>query len=447
MQLEGRTAVVVGLARSGISAARLLLGRGARVLGTDSAPRERLSADALSLESAGVSLFLGGHGAVPWDSADLVVVSPGVPSLPAFDAVSRTGREVIGEMELSSRFVSAPIALIGGTNGKSTTTALAGEMLTQAGLRTFVGGNFGAPLSEAVSQEWDVLVLEVSSFQSERVPTLHARVFALLNITDDHLDRYPSLQEYARAKGNPFERMTADDFAVIPTGNARVAREAARGSARVVTFSASDPDASVAIVRDEIVDHASGASYPLALLRLSGMHNVENACAAVAVASRLGAGREAIASALGRFSGLSHRTVLVAEIEGVRYYDDSKGTNVGASVAALRGLKEPKAILIAGGRDKLGAYDALVEALQAKGRALVVIGEAAERIAQAAAGVLPIVHAPTMAAAVRAARTLAVAGDAVLLSPACSSFDMFRDYKDRGNAFVRAVREMEEARS
>jgi UDP-N-acetylmuramoylalanine--D-glutamate ligase len=447
MQVEGQTAVVVGLARSGIAAARLLLSRGARVIGTDSAPRQRLSAEALSLQEAGVSLCVGGHGDVPWDSADLVVVSPGVPRLPALDAVAASGREVIGEMELASRFVAAPIALIGGTNGKSTTTALVGEMLGQTGLRTFVGGNFGAPLSEAAHARWDVLVLEISSFQAERVPTLHARAFALLNITDDHLDRYAGLDEYADAKGNPFERMTAADFAVIPEGDAQVARQVARGGARIVTFSAKDPHAAVALVGREIVDRASGRSYPLDLLRLKGTHNVENVCAAIAVASGLGAGREAIATALGRFTGLSHRTVLVAEIAGVRYYDDSKGTNVGASVAALRGLGEPKAILIAGGRDKLGRYDPLIEALREKGRALVVIGEAAERIAQAATGVLPIVHAPSMAAAVSAAHELALRGDAVLLSPACSSFDMFHDYKDRGDAFVRAVREMEEARS
>jgi UDP-N-acetylmuramoylalanine--D-glutamate ligase len=350
---------------------------------------------------------------------------------------------VIGELELASRFVAAPVVLVGGTNGKSTTTALTGAMLERAGMRTFVGGNFGTPLAEAVGGAWDALVLEISSFQAERVPTLHARAHALLNITDDHLDRYPSFQAYADAKGNPFARMTAEDVAVIPFGDAIVAQQAARGGARPVTFSAEDPRADVAPAGGVIVDRAGGGRYPLDRLRISGAHNVANACASIALAAAMGAPPEAIAAALEGFEGLPHRTVLIAEIDGVRYYDDSKGTNVGATVAALSGLREPRAVLIAGGRDKLGDYGPLVGALRDKGRALVVIGEAADRIAAAAEGALPraaIERAASMDEAVARARALATRGDAVLLSPACSSFDMFRDYKDRGDAFVRAVR-------
>ncbi|HTN86748.1 MAG TPA: UDP-N-acetylmuramoyl-L-alanine--D-glutamate ligase [Sorangium sp.] len=435
--------IVVGLGRSGVAAARLLIERGARVIANDGAPRERLSAAAASLESEGAALAVGGHDPALFEGADLVVVSPGVPSFPALDAFERSGREVIGELELASRFVSAPIALIGGTNGKSTTTALTGAMLERAGLRTFVGGNFGTPLAEVVGEAWDVLVLEISSFQAERVPTLHARAHALLNITDDHLDRYPSFAAYADAKGNPFERMTPDDVAVVPLGDALVARQAARGRARVVTFSASDARADVAVAGGAIVDRVAGASYPLERVRLTGAHNLANACASVALAAALGAPAGAIAEALARFEGLAHRTALVADVDGVRYYDDSKGTNVGASVAALSGLREEKAVLIAGGRDKLGDYAPLVAALRDRGRALVVLGEAADRIAAAASGVLPIARAASMDEAVVAARSLARPGDAVLLSPACSSFDMFRDYKDRGDAFVRAVRELQ----
>jgi UDP-N-acetylmuramoylalanine--D-glutamate ligase len=450
MDLAGKTAIVVGLGRSGVAAARLLLARGARVVGSDAAPRERLSTEALALEAAGAALRVGGHDPDAFARADLVVVSPGVPSFELLERVERAGREVIGEIELASRFVSAPIALVGGTNGKSTTTALLGEMLTADGRATFVGGNFGTPLAEVVDRPWDALVIEISSFQAERVPTLHARVHALLNITDDHLDRYPSFDAYARAKGNPFERMTPEDVAVVPLGDPRVALQAARGRARVVTFSA-QRGADVSPEGDAIVDRASGARYVLARVRIKGAHNVANACAAIACASALGARPDAIASALASFEGLGHRTVLVGELDGVRFYDDSKGTNVGASVAALRGLGEPRAVLIAGGRDKLGAYGPLVEALREKGRALVVIGEAAERIAAAAAGVLPIERAASMQDAVERARALARPGDAVLLSPACSSFDMFRDYKDRGDRFVEAVRALvdrrEEARS
>ncbi len=444
MLLADRSVVVVGLGRSGIAAARLCLDKGARVTLNDAASRERLSKEALALEAEGVRVLAGGHPDNLFDGIDLCVISPGVPSFPALEAFERSGGEVIGEMELASRFVSAPIALIGGTNGKSTTTALVHAMLEASGQTSFIGGNFGVPLAEVVGTDFMSLVLEISSFQAERVPTLRARVHVLLNITDDHLDRYPDFAAYAHAKGNPFERMTAEDTAVIPLGDDIVKKQADRGPARQVTFSESDASAMVARDGDAIVDRVTGARYPLALLRIKGTHNIANACAAIAAATAMGATEEGITRALGRFEGLGHRTVLVGEVAGVRYYDDSKGTNVGASVAALRGLEEPKAVLIAGGRDKLGDYGPLIAALRDRGRALVVIGEAADRIASAATGSVPTHRANSMLEAVQIARSLAQAGDAVLLSPACSSFDMFRDYKDRGDSFVRAVREMPE---
>ncbi|MBK9258894.1 MAG: UDP-N-acetylmuramoyl-L-alanine--D-glutamate ligase [Polyangiaceae bacterium] len=445
--LTDRSVLVVGLGRSGIAAARLCLIKGARVTLNDTAPRERLSAEALALEADGARIVAGGHPNSMLDGVDLVVVSPGVPLIPTVEAWERAGGEVIGELELASRFVSAPIALIGGTNGKSTTTALVHAMLEASGQNAFIGGNFGVPLSEVVGTDFDALVLEISSFQAERVPTLRARVHVLLNITDDHLDRYASFAAYAHAKGNPFEHMTAEDTAVVPFGDAIVKQQADRGPARQVTFSEVDASAMVARDGDAIVDRIRGTRYPLSLLRIKGTHNIANACAAIAAAAAMGATDEGITRGLARFEGLGHRTVLVGEVGGVRYYDDSKGTNVGASVAALRGLEESKAVLIAGGRDKLGDYRPLVEALRDRGRALVVIGEAADRIAAAAEGFVPTHRANSMPDAVRIARSLAQAGDAVLLSPACSSFDMFRDYKDRGDSFVRAVREMQEVRS
>jgi len=447
MDLAGKTAAVVGLGRSGVAAAGLLLARGARVIGTDAAPRASASAAALALEGKGATLALGGHPDEVFAGADLVVVSPGVPSFPALEAFERSGREVIGELELASRLYDGAIVLVGGTNGKSTTTALVGAMLEAAGRRTFVGGNFGVPPAEVVGQPFEVWVLEISSFQAERVPTLHARAHALLNVTDDHLDRYPDFAAYARAKGNPFEHMTPDDVAVIPRGDATCARQAARGRARVVTFGTSpdDREADVAQVGPELVHRPLGYAFPREILRLAGAHNVANACAAIAVAASQGAPRDAIERALGGFTGLGHRTALVAEVGGVRYYDDSKGTNVGASVAALRGLAEARAVLIAGGRDKLGDYAPLVDALRDRGRALVVLGEAADRIAAAAAGVLPVARAGSMDEAVHLARELARPGDAVLLSPACSSFDMFRSYAHRGDVFVRAVKDQEAA--
>ena len=442
MDVRGKSVVVVGLGRSGVAAASLLLARGAHVVGVDASPREKVAAATIALEARGARLSLGGHDPAVFAAADLVVISPGVPSFPELEAFEKSGREVIGEMELASRFVDAPIVLIGGTNGKSTTTALTFAILEAAGKRTFIGGNFGTPLSEVTGEPWDVIVLEISSFQAERVPTLHARAHALLNITDDHLDRYASFEAYADAKGNPFARMTAEDEAILPLGDALVARQAARGAARVITFSADDAAADIAARGGAIEHRPRGWAFPLALLRIAGAHNVANACAAIGVAAALGAGEGAVAAALASFTGLDHRTVLAGEIDGVRYYDDSKGTNVGAAVAALRGLAEPRGVLIAGGRDKLGAYEPLCDALRDRGRALVLIGEAADRIESAARGILPIARAGTMREAVTAARELARKGDAVLLSPACSSFDMFRDYKERGDVFTQVVRDL-----
>jgi UDP-N-acetylmuramoylalanine--D-glutamate ligase len=441
MNVKDMNAVVVGLGRSGLSALTLLRDRGARVTGTDAASTPELEGRVAPFREAGVAVVTGGYDEAALAEADLVVVSPGVPDFPALAHAERSGREVIGELELASRFVEAPIVLIGGTNGKSTTTALTAEMFRAQGKRTFVGGNFGIPLAEAVGVSYDVCVVEISSFQAERLPTLRARAHALLNITDDHLDRYVDFTAYARAKGNPFERMTTDDVAVVPWGDELVLAQAKRGRAQIVTFD-TQGRADVTLLDEAIVDRRSGLRFPLASLRISGLHNIANACASVGVATALGVDARAIERAFGDFVGLEHRTALVADHLGVRWYDDSKGTNVGATVAALSGLREAKAVLIAGGRDKLGSYEPLIQSLRDRGRGLVVIGEAAERIASAAEGVVPILRAESMREAVRAAGTLARPGDAVLLSPACSSFDMFRDYKDRGDRFVVAVKEL-----
>jgi UDP-N-acetylmuramoylalanine--D-glutamate ligase len=446
MKLRGKKVVVVGLGESGVAAALLCVAEGAVVTGTDAAPEARLPPVTRELAGKGVTLSVGGHDPAVFAGADVVVVSPGVPSFPALDEAARAGAVVVGELELAARFAKAPIVAIGGTNGKSTTTALTQKMLTADGKKAFIGANFGVPLSRAVLEPFDVLVLEVSSFQLERAPTFHPRVGALLNVTEDHLDRYPSFSAYAAAKGNMFVNQTENDVAVVPQGDVVVSREARRGDGRIVTFGPGG-DVAVDAAAGRVVDRLRDQTYPLATVRLTGAHNLLNACAAIACASELGAKKEAIAAALERFEGLSHRTVLVGTVNGVRYYDDSKGTNVGAAVAALRGLAESKVVLIAGGRDKLGAYDPLVQELAHKGRGLVLIGEAADRIARAARGAVETVRARSMDEAVRAAAALAKPGDAVLLSPACSSFDMFRDYKERGDTFARAVGELQGGKS
>jgi len=423
-----------------MAAAALCALHGADVRGLDEKPREQLCDQQRELEQLKIEL-INELSSESLAGCDLVVVSPGVPRHPVLDELEQGGAELVGELELASRFLRAPVVLIGGTNGKSTVTALVGAMLERAGKKVFVGGNYGVPLCEAVAAQPDVCVVEISSFQAERVPTLRARVHALLNVSDDHLDRYDDFDDYARAKGNPFVNMTSEDVAVIPLGDAECAKQAARGAARRVTFSSAG-DADVMVAGDAIVDRCSGERYSRASLRLRGRHNLANACAAIAIASAVGAKPDAIREGLADFGGLPHRSELVADIAGVRFYDDSKATNVGAAVAALAGLEEPRAVLIAGGRDKHGSYEPLVDTLRTRGRAVVLIGEAAARIEQAVGDAAPVLHATTMDDAVRVAAAQAERGDAVLLSPACSSFDMFSSFSARGEAFATAVKSL-----
>jgi UDP-N-acetylmuramoylalanine--D-glutamate ligase len=445
-ELSAKRVVVVGLGASGVAAARLCLRRGARVTATDGKAREALSAEARALEGQGATLAVGGHGGAGFDRADLVVVSPGVPPLPEVAAAEAKGALVWGEVELAVRSMAhaAPVVAIGGTNGKSTTTSLVGELLAGHGMAAFVGGNLGEPLADHADERFDAVVLEVSSFQMERVDAFRPKVSALLNVTDDHLDRYASFDDYARAKGNAFQRQTAEDTAVVPAGDITCLREAKRGRGAIVTFG---PGGDLDVTGDAVVDRRSGERYDRDAFGLTGGHNALNVAASIACVTPFGVAPDTIRRVLRDFRGLPHRTALVASVRGVLFYDDSKGTNVGAAVTALEGLREPGAVLIAGGRDKGGSYGPLVDALVKKGRAAVLLGEAADAIAAAiasAAGTrLPVRRVASMDEAVRVAASLALPGDAVLLSPACSSFDMFRDYKHRGDEFVRAVRVLE----
>jgi UDP-N-acetylmuramoylalanine--D-glutamate ligase len=442
-ELSGKQVVVVGLGASGVAAARLCLRLGATVVATDEKPREALSDGALALESSGATIAAGGHAEARIDEADVLVVSPGVPPLRAIEAAAQRGVPVWGEVELAVRSMAhpAPVVAIGGTNGKSTTTALAGAFLEAHGLRAFVGGNLGEPLADHTLERFDAVVLEVSSFQMERVDRFRPHVCALLNVTPDHLDRYASLGHYVRAKGNAFVRQGEDDWAVVPEGDEVCSSEAKRGCATVVTFG---PGGTVDVAADAVIDHRTGDRFERARIALTGGHNALNVAAAIACVRPFGVAPGTIRAVLERFQGLPHRTSLVAEVRGVRFYDDSKGTNVGAAVTALEGLVESRAVLIAGGRDKGGSYAPLAAALARKGRAAVLIGEAADAIARAVGESVPVRRAPSMAEAVRLGASLALEGDAVLLSPACSSFDMFRDYKHRGEEFVRAVRALKE---
>ena len=453
MAVRDKRAVVIGLGLSGIAACRLLASRGAKVTGTDSMKPESASDDVKALEAEGVSLALGNHASARLKEADLIVISPGVPSFAELEEAGCAGVPIWGEVELAVRAVNESadaagrkrprLVAIGGTNGKSTVTSLIGAILERAGVRAFVGGNLGEPLAAHADEPFDAVILEVSSFQMERVDAFHPEISVLLNVTPDHLDRYPDALAYAKAKGNSFLRQTATDLAIVPFDDAACMAQARRGDARVVTFG---PGGAVDVHADAIVDHRSRVSYPRYRLGLQGGHNALNAAAAVAAIGPFGLDPFVVEEVLAGFRGLPHRMAFVRELDGVHYYDDSKGTNVGASVTAVSGIIEPKVVLIAGGRDKGGSYEPLAQALREKGRALVLLGEASDLIARAMrecpGDVIPVRRAASMEEAVRLASELATPGDAVLLSPACSSFDMFRDYKHRGDAFVAAVQEL-----
>jgi UDP-N-acetylmuramoylalanine--D-glutamate ligase len=377
------------------------------------------------LERLAIDLVVGRHDEALITEADLVVVSPGVPLLAEIAEAEKKGIPIWGEVELAVRMLKhrAPVIAIGGTNGKSTVTSLAAELLERGGKKVFVGGNLGEPLAAHADEQFDVVVLEVSSFHMERVDTFRPKVAVLLNITPDHLDRYESMAAYAHAKGNAFVRQTEEDLAVVPKGDQACLGQARRGKARIVTFGA---DGDFGLRRRVEV-------------ALKGRHNALNVAAALAAVSPWSLDEDVVADVLSTFSGLPHRMALVRKHRGVSFYDDSKGTNVGATVTALRGVEEPRVVLIAGGKDKGGSYEPLVEALRERGRAVVLIGEASDLIAKALGDAVPHVRALTMDDAVKIAADLAKPGDAVLLSPACSSFDMFADYKERGDAFVGAV--------
>lgn len=440
--LTNKRVVVVGLGASGVAAARLCLRKGATVIANDGKPLDAWSEPARDLGALGAALVAGGHAEAHMDLADLIVVSPGVPPLVEIAGAEARGVPIWGEVELAVQSMPhpVPIVAIGGTNGKSTTTSLVGAFLAAEGWRAFLGGNLGEPLCDHVDEPFEIVVLEVSSFQMERVHRFRPHVAALLNVTEDHLERYAGFDDYARTKGNAFARQGACDWAVVPAGDPVCLREAQRGDAAIVSFGAGGQ---IDVTLDAVVDRATGERFDRSEIALTGGHNALNVAAALACVRPFGMQANVVRRILREFRGLPHRTALVAELGGVTFYDDSKGTNVGAAVTALEGLLESRAVLIAGGRDKGGSYAPLARALARKGRATVVFGEAAEAIARAVGDELPVRRAVSLEDAVRLSAELAQPGDAVLLSPACSSYDMFRDYKQRGDAFVRAVRALQ----
>ncbi len=439
--------VVVGAARSGIAAAQLLAARGARVTLTDLRP----TIDAApALQAAGVEIETGGHQAGTLARAELVVVSPGVPvEQTVFDPVRDRGIEIIGELELASRWLRGRVIAITGTKGKSTTTTLVGRMLEAAGKTVLVGGNIGVPLTSQVDQSTaDTLhVVETSSFQLETTSTFRPWIAVWLNLADDHLDRHPSIEAYVDAKARIFANQTADDWAVINADDPLVVRRSLDASSRTVPFALSGRIADGFVVDGNWIVKRTTTGVEKLFLRtaveLTGLHMLNNVLAATAVASLAGCDPPAMQRALRGFRGLPHVMEPVATVGGVRFVNDSKATNVEAARRSIESF-EGGVVAIIGGRFKGGDFNELRDALTSRGRAVVAIGEAAPLVRDALRDVVPIVAAGSMSEAVTRAYAAAAPDGVVLLAPACSSFDWFTDYAERGERFKSAVRQLEE---
>jgi UDP-N-acetylmuramoylalanine--D-glutamate ligase len=425
--VRGQNVTVVGAARSGVAAAMLLAERGARVTLTDATPElEHVTAD--RLRGAGLALELGEHRVETFMSADLLVLSPGVAlDQPNVAAARKAGVPVIGELELASRWLPGRIVAITGTKGKSTTTTLTGRMFDAGGLKAIVGGNIGTPLSSqvAASTPETFHIVEVSSFQLETIETFHPWIAVLLNLSSDHLDRHGSMDAYASAKARIFENQTEDDFAVVNADDPQTLALARASRARKVMFSVNTP------------------LVPLSSIRLLGRHLFTDVMAAATVATIAGVSRDAMVQAVESFAGLEHALEPVAAIDGVRFVNDSKATNVEAAQRAIesfdRGL-----VVIMGGRFKSGDLSLLREPLRTRSAKVVAIGEATPLIREALAEGVPVESAATMEAAVRRSFELAKPAGVVLLAPACASFDMFRDYAERGQVFKKEVAKLAE---
>lgn len=448
MDVAGKKVLVIGAARSGIATARFLAARGATVALNDRLPIEQWPAEAVALKAAGVGCLGGDAPAWLLDQIELVVLSPGVPStiIPVRYA-ARAGAEVIGEVELAARYLRGRVAAITGTNGKTTTTTLLGEFLQDAGLPTQVGGNIGTPLVDLVDSSRDDgwTVAELSSFQLETVADFHPNVAVVLNVTPDHMDRYDSLTDYAAAKHNIFRRQTAGDVAILNADDEVTLSWVANLRAHVVLFSTQrELEEGLFLRGRDLVSRTADGERVLATrdeMQLRGLHNIENVLAALAAGLACGAAPESMRETLRRFRPVEHRLEFVGESEGVTFYNDSKATNVDAARKALEAFADDagQVILILGGRSKNAPYAPLATLTKQLVRRLILIGEDADRIEKELGAYAPAERAADMADAVARAKAAARPGDAVLLAPACSSYDMFDNYEQRGRAFKQAL--------
>ncbi|HEY5212056.1 MAG TPA: UDP-N-acetylmuramoyl-L-alanine--D-glutamate ligase [Acidobacteriaceae bacterium] len=465
MELKNKRVLVVGLGKSGLAAARFLKERGARVTVSDARPAT-LIAELSDLLDQGFMVEAGSHGLLTFRRQDLIVVSPGVPmSTPVLTQVRAMGAHIIGELELGVEFLQGEVIGITGSNGKTTTTTLLGEILKAAGKPTLVGGNIGLPVTAMVAESVELSrrggeadpppaakddnskvwsVIEVSSFQLETVETFKPRIAVVLNITPDHLDRHGDFATYAGAKGRITEFQTAEDFLVLNGEDKETQMVAAKTKAQIYWFSGRRPIKQGTFVHGESIMFIprEGAKaepvMPVAEIPLAGAHNVENVLAAVCVARLAGVESETIRGAVRAFTAVEHRLEFVREVAGVRYYNDSKATNVDATMKAIEAFAGG-IHLILGGKDKDSDYRVLAPLLRERVKTVITIGSAAEKIERQLDGVVKIESAETLDRAVAFAQETAVAGDTVLLAPACSSFDQFENYEQRGRVFKELV--------
>ncbi len=450
MELNNKNILIVGLGVSGVAAASFLKKRGAVVTVTDMADEEERGAYAKDIRKMGIPMEMGQHRMETFENADLIVISPGVPHLISpLQHAREKGVKIVGEIELASRFIKEPIAAVTGTNGKTTTTTLLGEMLNRSGLNVFIGGNIGNPLISYVdkNEKADVVVAEVSSFQLDTISTFKPKVGVLLNISEDHLDRYHDFHAYARSKGRIFINQDEDDAAVLNAADTNIKAVSEHIKSRKLYFNSTIETENIATINNKKIVYDLTGSSEISVfyddISLSGTHNYENVSAAGLAALYVGANPTGIKSALKNFKGLAHRLEFVDAITGVKYFDDSKATNVDAVARALETFTG-QVILIMGGRDKGGDYNVLEDFIRHRTKQLIVIGEAADNIYSSIGNIVPTARATSMADAVVRAHEYAEPGDSVLLSPACSSFDMFESYAQRGNVFCNEVKKLKD---
>ncbi|MGA2237138.1 MAG: UDP-N-acetylmuramoyl-L-alanine--D-glutamate ligase [Terriglobales bacterium] len=453
MDLNNKRVLVVGLGKSGVASALFLKSRGARVTVSDSKPEAELRDEILLLLEQGITVETGGHGDRTFRGQDLIVVSPGVPvDAPQLAQARNLGEPVIGEIELAAQFLAGPIVAITGANGKTTTTSLAGEIIAAGKFSSLVGGNIGTPAISFVDQAGPAtwIVLEISSFQLETIVEFRPRIAVILNITPDHLDRHKTFANYVDAKARVFQNQGADDFTVLNADDPSAAGLSDRTRAQLFWFSRKKEIEKGAFVRGTHIYFRDGHSereiMPLADVPLRGAHNLENVLAGISIGALVGCQPEQIRLAVRNFKAVEHRLEFVAKFAGVDYYNDSKATNVDATIKALESFPA-NVHLILGGKDKGSDYTVLHELLRQRVKRVYTIGAAAAKIESQIQDAAEIEHAETLENAVRRASESAVPGDVVLLAPACASFDQFQSYEHRGRVFKEVVLSLAMSRS